>query len=162
LKIRFRIAAATILVVSLIGPVNAEPTTVAMHDKGASTFYVPVTIDGWGTGDFLVDTGSSYMTIDEDTLATLKESEQAVYVKDLMGTMADGRKLVVPVYRLSTVKIGSGCELHDVEAAVFPGSTRHILGLSALRRAAPFQFDIEPPTLHLRGCKVVTQTASLK
>jgi hypothetical protein len=35
---------------------------------------------------------------------------------------------------------------------VMPGSTRNILGLSALRRVAPFTLDLEPARLTLSGC----------
>jgi hypothetical protein len=39
-----------------------------------------------------------------------------------------------------------------VEAAVFPGKTRQILGLSALKKAAPFIFSMDPPNLVLSNC----------
>lgn len=136
-------------------------TSVPMHDKGASTFYVPVSIEGWGTGDFLVDTGASYMTINQAALDSLKANHQVKYIRDLVGTLADGDQLVVPVYRIALVRIGKGCMLTNVEAAVFPGATRNILGLSALRRAAPFRFSVDPPSLVLSGCQADTTTASL-
>lgn len=123
-----------------------------MHDKGADTFYVSVSIEGWGTGDFLVDTGSSYMTINRRTLAELEAEGKATYVKDLLGRLADGTELVVPIYRIASVRIGKTCVLTNVEAAVFTGTKRHILGLSALRRAAPFSFSLKPPSLALSGC----------
>ncbi|MDN5850374.1 MAG: retroviral-like aspartic protease family protein [Nitrococcus sp.] len=138
-----------------------EPTTVPMHDKGAATYYVPVSIKGWGTSDFLVDTGASYMAINQTTLDSLKASDRAVYIKQLIGTLADGDQIMVPVYRISSVRIGRSCKLTDVEAAVFPGNTRNILGLSALRRTAPFRFSVDPPTLMLSGCDADSRTARL-
>jgi len=39
-----------------------------------------------------------------------------------------------------------------VEAVVFPGKTRQILGLSALRQAAPLIFSLNPPKLVLSNC----------
>ncbi|MDN5872160.1 MAG: retroviral-like aspartic protease family protein [Nitrococcus sp.] len=138
-----------------------EPTTVPMHDKGAATYYVPVSIKGWGTGDFLVDTGASYMAINQVALNSLKASDQAEYIKQLIGTLADGNQIVVPVYRIASVRIGRSCKLTDVEAAVFPGNTRNILGLSALRRTAPFRFSVDPPKLILSGCNADSRTASL-
>lgn len=149
---------------SLVLPVTvlaSGQTTVPMHDEGGSTYYVPVSIAGWGTGDFLVDTGASYMAINQTALDSLKANGQAEYVKQLSGTLADGGQIIVPVYRISSVIIGENCMLTDVEAAVFPGNTRNILGLSALRRAAPFQFSVDPPTLKLSGCKVDTHATSL-
>lgn len=136
-------------------------TAVPMHDKGAATYYVPVSIKGWGTGDFLVDTGASYMAINQTALDSLKASDQAEYIKQLVGTLADGGQIIVPIYRISSVIIGDNCILTNVEAAVFPGNTRNILGLSALRRAAPFQFSVNPPTLKLSGCKADARTAGL-
>ena len=35
---------------------------------------------------------------------------------------------------------------------MFPGKTRQILGLSALRQAAPFIFSMNPPKLVLCNC----------
>ncbi|MCO6442354.1 MAG: clan AA aspartic protease [Nitrococcus mobilis] len=136
--------------------------TVPMHDKGAATYYVPVSIAGWGTGDFLVDTGASYMAINQAALNSLKANDQAEYVKHLIGTLADGGQITVPVYRISSVMIGQDCLLSDVEAAVFPGNTRNILGLSVLRRAAPFRFSVDPPILVLSGCQADTRTARLR
>jgi len=66
--------------------------------------------------------------------------------------MADGSQLTVPIYRIGGVVIGAECWLSDVEAAVFPGSTRFILGLSGLRQAAPFIFSLDPPQLVLSNC----------
>ena len=74
------------------------------------------------------------------------------YIKQLQGTMADGSTREVPVYAIRRMSIGGDCWLYDVEAAVFPGDSRQILGLSALRKAAPFIFSVDPPTLSLSGC----------
>lgn len=125
---------------------------IEMTDRGASTFYVDVRMLGAGLKQFLVDTGSSYTAINEDTLAELLESDQAAYVKDLEGIMADGSKHVVPVYDIKSLTVGDACTLNEVRAAVFPGKTRNILGLSALRAAAPFTFSFDPPTLALSNC----------
>lgn len=138
-----------------------DQITVPMHDKGTATYYVPVSIAGWGTGDFLVDTGASHMAINQAALNSLKANDQADYIKHLIGTLADGGQITVPVYRIASVMIGQDCVLTNVEAAVFPGQTRNILGLSALRQAAPFQFAVDPPTLVLDGCQPDTHTANL-
>lgn len=101
------------------------------------------------------------MAINQTALNSLKAQDQAEYIKHLIGTMADGNQITVPVYRISSVMIGGGCMLTNVEAAVFPGSTRNILGLSALSRAAPFSFSVDPPTLLLSGCQADGRTARL-
>jgi hypothetical protein len=71
----------------------------------------------------------------------------------LQGVLADGSELEVPVYAITRVGIGGSCWLHDVEAAVFPGTSRQILGLSALRKASPFIFSVTPPALVLSRCR---------
>lgn len=129
-----------------------DRNVVQMTDQGASTFYVNVFLKGVGISEFLVDTGSSYMTINADTLDVLKREDQATYLKDLKGILADGTEQVVPLYRIKAMRIGESCALTNVKAAVFPGKTRNILGLSALRAAAPFVFSVEPPTLELSNC----------
>ena len=126
--------------------------TIPMKNKGAVSYYVPGHIDGAGDTEFMVDTGSSYMTINEETLAALKEEGKARYLRKLRGRLANGAELVVPVYAVKSVKIGSGCHFENVEAAVFPGRTRQILGLSALSAAAPFVFSMNPPSLVLSHC----------
>jgi predicted aspartyl protease len=125
---------------------------IPMKDKGAVSYYVAGNIEGVGAVDFMVDTGSSYMTINEETLAVLKEQQGARYLRDLRGRLANGSELVVPIYVLKSVNIGGNCRFDNVEAAVFPGRTRHILGLSALSKAAPFVFSMSPPTLVLSHC----------
>ncbi|RRQ21499.1 retropepsin-like aspartic protease family protein [Thiohalobacter thiocyanaticus] len=122
---------------------------VPMQARNAATFYVSAEIDGFGKSDFLVDTGSGYMTINEDTLAILQDADQVEYIKDLSGILANGDRLQVPVYRINRLAIGGQCEIRNVEAAVFPGSSRQILGLSALTRAAPFVFSTDPAELLL-------------
>lgn len=127
-------------------------TLVELTDRGSSTFYVDVRMIGAGLKQFLVDTGSSYTAINEKTLAELVESNQAAYVKDLEGILADGSKHIVPVYDIKSLSVGDSCTLNEVRAAVFPGGARNILGLSALRAAAPFTFSFDPPTLALSNC----------
>lgn len=129
-----------------------DPVEVPMQRSGAATFNVPVVLGGSVSGEFLVDTGSSHMAIRESTLRELQKAGHARFVKNLAGRMADGSRQVVPIYRIDRIRIGERCTLEEVEAAVFPDSARPILGLSALRRAAPFRFSTEPPALVLDRC----------
>lgn len=127
-------------------------TTVEMQAKNGSTFYVPGLITGLGAVNWMVDTGSGYMTINEEILALLKGNGLARYVKHLRGRLADGSELEVPIYSIGAISIGDACWLRDVEVAVFPGNTRPILGLNVLQRTAPFIFSFEPPRLVLSHC----------
>jgi len=140
---------------------NPAPASEAipLQRTGAATFNVAVQLGGSVSGDFLVDTGSSHMAIRESTLRTLQESGHARFVKNLAGRMADGSRQVVPVYRIDRVRIGANCTLESVDAAVFPDSARPILGLSALRQAAPIRFSMDPPALELGSCSGPTASA---
>jgi hypothetical protein len=91
------------------------------------------------------------MTINQQTLNALQERKQAQYVKELRAILANGAELVIPVYSINELRIGT-CTLRNVEAAVFPARTRQILGLSALNKAAPFTFSVDPPELVLSNC----------
>ncbi len=125
---------------------------VPMVEKSAKTFYIAGEITGLGAVDFLVDTGSSYNTIDENSLVALQQQGRVSFVKHLMGTLANGDRTRVAVYRIDAIRLGDDCELRDIEAAVFPGHTRHILGLSGLRKVGNFTFSFDPPQLTLSSC----------
>lgn len=144
-----------LLVLGVLQPAAADSIekVVAMTDRGASTFYVDARAGELEAAQFLVDTGSSYTTINRDTLERLLAADQAAYVKDLRGVLADGSSQVVPLYVIRSLTIGESCVLHDVRAAVFPDRSRNILGLSALRQASPFVFSTDPPTLELSNCE---------
>ncbi len=127
-------------------------TIISMETTGASTYYVQGEIQGLGEVRMMVDTGSGYSTINEETLSVLKGQGKAEYVKDLVGILANGDKMVVKVYKISALNIGSNCWLENIEVAVFPGKTRQILGLSALKKTSPFTFSVDPPELTLSNC----------
>ncbi|MGE5241534.1 MAG: TIGR02281 family clan AA aspartic protease [Bacteroidota bacterium] len=116
-----------------------------------ATYYVNAQIADLGVSEFMVDTGSGYLTINEKTLNALQERKQARYVKELRAILANGSEIVIPVYAINELRIGT-CTIRNVEAAVFPARTRQILGLSALNKAAPFTFSVDPPELVLRNC----------
>ena len=154
--------------VLMVTPASGEPDTthIPMQEKESATFYVPANIAGTGDTELLVDTGSAYVTISEITLAALKRAGSARYIKDLLGVMADGRERVVPIYAVSGLNIGRSCTLGEVEVAVLAGATRQILGLSGLRKVAPFVVSMDPPSLVLSNCgsdsAVVTSAGRVK
>jgi predicted aspartyl protease len=142
-----------LLVPALAGAAEDLPggAEVPIYERGTVTFYVDGGIDGYGDTAFMLDTGSAYVTIDQSTLAVLERHSRAEFLRTIEGMMADGRRRSVPIYRLSGIRLGQ-CEIRDVEAAVFPRGTRHILGLNALKAAAPFTVSLEPPRLALGKC----------
>ena len=143
-----------IFVLVLVSTASAQEfgTFVPMREKGSATYYVTTEILGLGTVDLMVDTGSSYTTINEETLAVLMQQHRADYVSELEGMLADGTRLMLPIYSIQSMNIGGQCRLKNIEVAVFPGNTRQILGLSTLRQASPFIFSMDPPQLVLSNC----------
>jgi predicted aspartyl protease len=137
---------------SAVASAGEFDTRVNMRTGGATTYYVQGAIEGLGAVDMMVDTGSGYMTINEEMLTELQAQGEVRFVKKLRGRLANGKELSVPLYTISHVDIGGGCWLQDVEAAVFPGKTRAILGLNALQQASPFIFSMDPPSLVLSHC----------
>jgi predicted aspartyl protease len=130
--------------------------TIPMNQKRLATYYVDANMLGSGTVEFMVDTGAGYTTINEHTLSRLQDADNAEYVGELTGVMADGSQHQLPVYRIKHLVLGDDCSLYDVEAAVFPRNTRMLLGLSALEKAAPFVFSTNPPRLSLSNCSIAT------
>lgn len=131
---------------------DQNTTQVPMREKGSATFYVQANIRGAGDTELLVDTGSGYVTINESTLSALKRAGTARYLRTLQGVMADGREKAVPIYAISGLNIGGNCALGEVEVAAFTGTKRQILGLSGLRKVAPFVVSVDPPSLALSNC----------
>jgi predicted aspartyl protease len=134
-------------------------TRVEMLSKDAQTFYVQGAINGIGDVDMMVDTGSGYMTINEKMLSQLQRQGEVRYLSRLRGRLANGEVLSVPLYAIDGVNIGGNCWLDNVEAAVFPGNIRPILGLSALGQASPFIFSMDPPRLVLSHCDESVEVA---
>jgi len=135
---------------------GAEQTIIIpMYQKTANTFYINANVSGLGESEFMVDTGSGYSTINEQTLNNLKKNSHIIYVKELLGILADGTEKRVSVYRLPMIALTDSCQIRDVEVAVFPGTTRHILGLNTLRKMGSFEFSFFPPQLTVKQCDEV-------
>lgn len=136
----------------------AEPapiviTTIALERQTTGTYYIDSELQGYGTLDMLVDTGSSYLVIDNEVLSELQKQGAATYSHDLEGIMANGSRTTIPLYRLAGIRLGKACWIANVEAAVFPQATRAILGMNVLTRLAPFTFTTDPPALALNQCR---------
>jgi Aspartyl protease len=141
----------------LISPICAFADELTQHVEirsiGTSTYYVDSYIHGSGDAALLIDTGSGYSTINQETLKRLTATGDATFVKTLEGVMANDARMIVPVYRISGLTLGGKCSIADIEVAVFPSGTRQILGLSALTKLSPFTFNVNPPRLTLSNCQ---------
>lgn len=140
-------------------PIETVSVALTRHDAG--TFYVAGRLQGYGDLTMLLDTGSSFLVINESILNVLMEAGNASYLRQLDGRMADGSRRIIPVYQVSSLRLGADCWVHDVEAAVFPAEARPILGMNILARLAPFTFTADPaPALAVNRCASALTTAS--
>jgi len=128
---------------------------VPMQNIGFGTYYVSVKLAGMANSQFMVDTGSGYVAINQVSLDKLKQNNEVTYLRDIKGVMANGKSYIVPIWKVSSLTLNERCTLKDVEVAVFPGKTRQILGLSALKKAAPLQISFDPPQLVLGSCDTI-------
>ena len=125
--------------------------SVPMQQQKSGNYYVAGVLGDGVEAEFLVDTGSGYVSLSKRTFERVRAEPGTAHLRDIHGAMADGRVVKVPVYRIARLALG-GCVLEDIEAAVFPGAARDILGLSALRRIEPFALQLEPPVLIVSDC----------
>lgn len=153
-KLRITLTVCVVLTgLSLVSVGSASTRNlIPMTNIGLGTYYVDVKLADMPESQFMVDTGSGYMTINEESLSYLKRENRASYVKEIRGVLANGATHVVEVWEVSSITLNNQCTLHNVEVAVFPGKTRQILGLSALKKAAPLELSFDPPVLSLGSC----------
>lgn len=128
-------------------------TKISMVDKGALTYYVASQVKGYNSSDFMIDTGSGYTAINETMLNKLRQQNNAEFLNTVSGIMANGKRTTLSVYRIDSINIGGKCIVENIKAVVLPGDTRNILGLNALKKAAPFAMSMNPPELILSNCK---------
>ncbi len=128
-------------------------TKISIAEKGAVTYYVSGQVEGYSKTDFMIDTGSGYTAINETMLDTLRDQNNIEYVTTVSGIMANGKRTKLPVYRIASIDIGGKCMVKNIKAVVLPGNTRNILGLNALKKAAPFAMSMNPPELILSNCQ---------
>lgn len=154
-EVHLHIPVRAILIALILLPFEsaADAVGIPLADRGASTLYVQVDVEGAGNLDFLVDTGSSYSSIGTGTLDVLEERGMAEFVRRVAATMADGSRRYVPIYSIDALTVGDRCRLDDVEVAVLPGRERPILGVNALRQLAPLTFSMDPPALQPGQCR---------
>ena len=130
----------------------SEKQAVPMSDYGTGTYYVSVGVHNVSESEFMVDTGSGYVIVDQDFITDLIREDKARYVRGVHLTTADGNVVGGSVYHLESLTIGRSCQVNNIEVVVLPNGSKCILGLSALSKAAPFTFSTEPPTLTLSNC----------
>ena len=126
-------------------------TTVSLEATGAGSFTVRASL-GDTQGDFLLDTGASLVTITPALFAELRKAGGVEPAGKVAARDAAGRLETLQLYRVESFTIGSDCRLGPVDVAVLKGGSRNLLGMSALRQAAPFAVAMAPPALALSRC----------
>ena len=134
---------------------------VPLKGTGAGSLSVTAQI-GSVTGDFLVDTGASMVTIEKDLFDELRRMGSLLKVRSVAARLANGRVQALDVYMVEHFFLGSDCDLGPIEVAVVPRGGRNLLGMNALNQAAPFGFSIEPPALGLSRCSSQTLVSSVQ
>ena len=120
------------------------------HDSG--NYYLSARLNGVVQAEFLLDTGAGFVTINRDALRALKKERDIEKVNRVAMRMANGALQAVDVYRVDVLELGDGCDVGPIDVAVIPGSTRNILGINALAKAAPFAVYVSSPTLAVSAC----------
>ncbi len=141
------------LLFSNFGLAQDVATIVPMKEKGTATFYVDASA-GNQQFDLLVDTGAGYTALNKDLIHHLLRSGHAIRTGEVEGILANGDICVLPVYKVKELTLG-GCIIRDIDVAETPSNTRNLLGLNALKKAAPFTFSLEPAVLSLSNCTSV-------
>jgi len=129
-----------------------QAQSMPLVESAAKTLYVDAAIDTLNSTKFMLDTGSGYTTINQKTYDALKNAQRIHFVKKIVGLLADGSQRSVNIWRVKSITLNGSCKLHNIEVAVLAGTSRQILGLTALRKAAPFTISLDPPSLSLSNC----------
>ncbi len=143
-------------------PTSTAQTEIELISKATDVYYLPARLGDSVQEDFLFDTGSGYLAINEKQLKVLSRDSAAQYQRSERARLANGSTRQVAIYRISSLELG-GCRLRDVEAAVLPGSTRPIIGMSVLKKVDSFSVAFNPtPRLRLSGCEAGVNTVAAR
>lgn len=123
--------------------------TINLDKHVGGTFYLDATLDASVQASFLLDTGSSLLTLNEATFKALSRGMTLTPRGKAAARMANGKIVTVSQYRLNSLRIGGECEVGPIDVSVLP-TGNNILGVNALMKAAPLTLTAESITLS--GC----------
>lgn len=135
------------------------PHSFPLLQTGSGSLTIAAKLGGV-SGEFLLDTGASMITVSQNMFAELEKLGSAVRVRKVAARTASGRLRTLDVYRVEKFVLGEACELGPVEVAVMRGGERNLLGMAALEQSAPFAISTTPPSLGLASCGVVPSIAA--
>lgn len=141
----------------LVAGITVQPASaqdgglVPLTDTGRGTLELTVSVDGVA-GQFLLDTGAGMLMISKELFSAVGGERAHEHVRQIALRLANNRIEVTDVYRIDSLRVGD-CELGPLEAAIGKAKSRNLLGLEALRGAAPLSIEMAPPSIQLHGCQ---------
>ena len=138
-----------LLVFALPSTATATEHTLFLNQHAGGTLYIDATLGSSVQASFLLDTGSSLLTLNEKTFKALASNNTLTATTKAVARMANGSIVTVSQYRLDSVRLGDRCEVGPLDVSVLPRGT-NILGINALLKAAPLTLTARAITLS--GC----------
>ena len=132
------------------GKASAIEQRIALSQSKGGTLYLEATLESKVKASFLLDTGSSLITLNQATFDALTRDQKLHATRTSAARMANGKIVKISQYQLSSVRIGNTCEVGPVEVAVLPKGN-NILGINTLLRVAPL--TITPSSVVVAGCE---------
>ena len=140
-------ALLAVIVLFSSAPARADTAEIPMHEVRSGAFYIKGNLGGLVDTDLLLDTGSGYVSLSQQTFDLIRDDATTVFQRHITGIMANGRKESVPIYRIGELRLTSECILRNIEVAVFRSTSRDILGLNALMQIQPITLQLDPPLM---------------
>ena len=148
----YSIFVGCLAMLTVIMPAHAQSRDIPLIESSMKTFYLQAAIGEFDAGRFMVDTGSGYTTINKTSFEALQKTNKLQFVKKILGVLADGSQREVDIWQIESLTINGVCTLKNIQVAYMPHTERQILGLTALRKAAPFTLSVNPPAITLSNC----------
>lgn len=141
--------ALSTLLLAFASTVSAIEQSIPLSQSEGGTLYLEATLESNVNASFLLDTGSSLLTLNQDTFDALTRNQKLLATRTSAARMANGKIVKISQYQLNSVRIGNTCEVGPVEVAVLPKGN-NILGINTLLRVAPL--TITSDSVILAGC----------
>lgn len=151
MKLKFKVPslALSTLLFAFTSTVSAIEQNIPLSQSKGGTLYLEATLESNVNASFLLDTGSSLLTLNQATFDALTRNQKPLATRTSAARMANGKIVKVSQYQLNSVRIGNTCEVGPVEVAVLPQGN-NILGINTLLRVAPL--TITSDSVILAGC----------
>ncbi len=149
-KVRAPLLTLLIFFIGCTSAVSAIEQNIPLSQSKGGTLYLEATLESNIKALFLLDTGSSLLTLNQATFDALTQNQKLLATRTSAARMANGKLVKISQYQLNSVRIGNTCEVGPVEVAVLPKGN-NILGINTLMRVAPLTITSDFVTL--AGCE---------